>query len=63
MSADRTYLRPPKVADKLGVSIGTLANWRTKRIGPPFYKKGDLILYRDDEIDAWVRASARMAAE
>jgi hypothetical protein len=59
----RTYLRPPKVAVKLGVTIGTLANWRALRIGPPHYRRGGLVLYADDEIDAWVLAGRQSTAD
>jgi predicted DNA-binding transcriptional regulator AlpA len=59
----RTYLRPPKVADKLGVTIGTLANWRTKQIGPPHYRVGGLVLYANDEIDDWVAAGRQSTGD
>lgn len=36
--AHRNYLRPAKVAEKLGIATGTLANWRTKAVGPPYYR-------------------------
>jgi hypothetical protein len=52
--AHKNYSRPPRVSEKLDVTLGTLANWRTKRVGPPFYRVGGLILYDDDEIDQWV---------
>lgn len=49
----RKYLKPTKAAEKIGVTVDTMANWRWKHIGPPFYRVGGLILYADDEIDAW----------
>ncbi len=59
----RIFLRPAKVADKLGVTIGTLANWRTKQIGPPDYRVGGLVLYADDEIDHWVAAGRQSTCD
>jgi hypothetical protein len=53
-------MRPSKAAAKLSVTIGTLANWRTKQIGPPFYRVGGLVLYADDEVDRWI-ASGRQS--
>ena len=50
----RKYLKPRKAAEKIGVTVATMANWRWKQIGPPYYRVGGLILYADDEIDAWV---------
>ena len=32
---------------------GTLANWRSKRRGPPYHKIGGRVLYRLDEIERW----------
>jgi hypothetical protein len=52
----RRYLRPAKAAEKIDITVGTLANWRWRNDGPPFYRVGDLILYADDEIDAWIAA-------
>jgi hypothetical protein len=52
----RRYLKPKNAAEKIGVSVDTMANWRWKQVGPPFYRVGGLILYADDEIDAWITA-------
>ncbi|TMJ51928.1 MAG: helix-turn-helix domain-containing protein [Alphaproteobacteria bacterium] len=37
------------------VSEGTLRNWRSRRIGPPFIKIGKAILYPLEELDRWAR--------
>jgi excisionase family DNA binding protein len=47
-----TYLTPEEVAKRLQVSEGTLANWRSKRRGPPYMKRGG-ILYPAEKLDAW----------
>ena len=56
----RKYLKPAAAAEKIGVTIGTLANWRWKGIGPAYYAIGGMIRYADDEIDTWI-ASGRQA--
>jgi hypothetical protein len=35
----RKYLKPGKAAEKIdNVTVGTLANWRWKEMGPPYYR-------------------------
>jgi hypothetical protein len=59
----RKYLKPTNAAEKLGVTVGTMANWRWKQTGPAFYRVGGLILYADDEIDAWVTAGRQSTVD
>jgi len=33
-----------------------LAQWRHKRMGPPFYKLGRKIIYRGADLNAWSEA-------
>jgi hypothetical protein len=47
----------------MSVTPGTLANWRWKSIGPPYYAVGTIILYADDELDAWVAAGRQSTAD
>jgi hypothetical protein len=56
----RTYLKPLAVAEKLGVTIGTLANWRWRGAGPAYYAIGGMVRYCDQEVDAWI-AEGRQA--
>jgi hypothetical protein len=37
------------------ICVGTLSNWRAKRIGPPFLKIGRAILYPLADLQAWER--------
>ena len=37
------------------ITVGTLENWRTLRIGPSFMKVGKAVLYPVAELDAWDR--------
>jgi hypothetical protein len=49
--SDLGYLTVSETAAIYGVVPGTLANWRSKRIGPPWYKlHATCVLYRVDEV-------------
>lgn len=48
------YDTPEFVAKELGLSDGTLANWRTKRKGPPFSKFGGLVRYPRSKRKKWI---------
>ena len=52
----RKYLKPAAAAEKIGITIGTLANWRWRGVGPTYYQVGGLIRYADDEVDAFMAA-------
>lgn len=39
-----------------GISRLTLADWRCKRVGPPFVKVGRLVRYRQEDLDAWLNS-------
>jgi hypothetical protein len=49
------YLTPEEVADRYRgeISLGTLRNWRSMRVGPCFVKIGKAVLYPLAELDAW----------
>lgn len=40
------------------VSVDTLAYWRTRKIGPKWYKLGSRVYYRRSEVLAWIEAQA-----
>jgi hypothetical protein len=63
------FLTPEEVAERYRreVSIGTLRNWRSMRVGPGFVKIGKAVLYPVADLDAWdehnrvsCRASSRL---
>lgn len=43
------------VAAFLGIPVGTLYQWRSRRVGPPAHKVGKYLRYLPDEVRAWVR--------
>jgi predicted DNA-binding transcriptional regulator AlpA len=59
-------LTEPELAEILKRKRPTLANWRSKGIGPPYLRAGGrLVLYRRAEVEAWLagRTFAGRAAE
>ncbi len=53
--SDNKFLTAEEVSERYrsSVSVGTLRNWRSKRIGPTFVKIGKAVLYPTNELDAW----------
>jgi excisionase family DNA binding protein len=49
------YLRIPVAAERLGVSKSTLYHWISAR-SIPHVKIGQTVLFREDELEAWVEA-------
>lgn len=48
------YYTPEEVRDRLRLkSLYTLANWRNRRVGPPFRKFGSRVLYPADLLEQW----------
>ncbi|WP_255365581.1 MULTISPECIES: AlpA family transcriptional regulator [unclassified Corynebacterium] len=52
----RLSVKPTAAAEMLGLSRGTLANWRAEGRGPRYIKSGRQILYRVKDLDAWLNA-------
>lgn len=52
---DGKFLTPEEVTERYrgGISVGTLRNWRTMKVGPAYLKVGKAVLYAVDELDAW----------
>ncbi|MEV8272681.1 helix-turn-helix domain-containing protein [Microbacterium sp. NPDC077184] len=55
----RRWLTPAQVADRLGLAVGTLANWRVAGIGPKSVKMGRLVRYDEAVVAAWVDSQRR----
>lgn len=48
------WLTPLEAADYLGVALGTLRNWTSARF-VPFARRGRVVRYHRDQLDAWLR--------
>lgn len=53
-------MTPAHSASYLGISEKTLANYRSRGIGPPFVKRGRIFYFKAD-LDAWL-ASGRVVS-
>ena len=62
MDYPRRYIKEADAAKKLDVAEGTLANWRWKGKGPPYYRMGNMVRYEVGELDRWVAAGKTEAA-
>ena len=51
------FLMPAELARRWRRSGQTLANWRSRRVGPPYIKLGRRVLYRLSEIEAVERGA------
>nr|WIE89102.1 helix-turn-helix domain-containing protein [Mesorhizobium sp. WSM4875] len=69
---DKKFLTAEEVSERYrgSISLGTLRNWRAKRIGPAYVKLGKAVLYPMDELELWdqkntvaCRASTRFIAD
>ena len=57
MNRIRTTLTPSdvvKIYPALTTSVGTLANWRSRKRGPKFYKLAQRVVYRPEDIEAYL---------
>lgn len=52
-------LLPKEAAERMRMSVGTLANWRTSGEGPRFIKFGRRVLYPLHEIEAFEQRCLR----
>jgi hypothetical protein len=48
-------LNTKQAASFLGVAPGTLAVWRSRRMGPPVHYSGAKPIYRESELREWQR--------
>jgi hypothetical protein len=52
-------LLPKEAAERMRISVGTLANWRTRGEGPRYIKWGRKVLYPVPEIEAFEASHMR----
>lgn len=71
-TAEDTATTPLSVSDRLwtvtdvshylGVPVGTLYQWRSRRLGPPGLRVGRHLRYRPAEVARWLDESAAASA-
>jgi predicted site-specific integrase-resolvase len=56
----RNLMTPAEVAEVFGVTVGTLAHWRTSgRKGPNYIKATGRVRYRRATVEEWLAAQER----
>jgi predicted DNA-binding transcriptional regulator AlpA len=50
---------PTELATELGIPVKTLAEWRSRAIGPAYVKVGRHVRYRREAIDEWEAQQTR----
>ena len=50
------HLTPRDVAERFGVSVGTVYQWNGRRSGPPYMRVGKYARYRLADVEAWEKA-------
>lgn len=48
------FLSSSEVASLIGVTVGTLANWRTSNRGPRWRRIGSMVRYERSDVLAWI---------
>lgn len=56
---DLILLEAKKVAEIFGIDELTLANWRSRKVGPPYVKVGHLVRYKLADIQAYIERNVR----
>jgi hypothetical protein len=65
MKQEKKTISPETAAALYDLSPGTLANMRSRGIGPKFYKVGSgrKVLYKVDDFEAWLTSSPVMTKD
>lgn len=58
-SAVNATLNASEAAKHLQINANTLANWRCSGRGPKYYKVGSRVVYRRDDLDAYLDGRCR----
>ena len=63
MQVDTPFLTPRQLTDRWrgAITTGTLANWRSKGLGPNYVKLGGRVVYQLDQVEAWEAQNMRAA--
>lgn len=56
MTDEDRYMSTRQVCEYTTLAYGTLANMRTQKIGPKYYKVGGRVIYKKSDVDAWINA-------
>jgi predicted DNA-binding transcriptional regulator AlpA len=59
MRAELNLLTPEDVSAMTGLSLSTLATWRSRGIGPFYVKVGRTVYYREQDLLEWIEKQVR----
>lgn len=59
-SSMRATFNDQELADHLGISCKTLQKWRSLGLGPDYLKLGAKVVYRIEDVNAYIRRSLRI---
>lgn len=59
VSKDRAMLRTDGAAHYVGLSTSTLEKLRLTGDGPEYIKLGRAVIYKPDDLDAWIEGNRR----
>ena len=53
----RKFLTDEEVVERYrkSITVGTLRNWRSQRVGPAYIKIGKAVLYPTEQLELWDR--------
>ncbi|SLN77381.1 helix-turn-helix transcriptional regulator [Oceanibacterium hippocampi] len=51
------YLSREELAEELGVTVRTIANWQHFRVGPPFCRVGQRVLFLRADVADWIKST------
>lgn len=51
------YYRPSAEELRQIAAVQTLASWRHKKVGPPYTLSGSRVLYKGEDLIAWLEAN------
>ena len=52
----KLFLKSSEVQNLYGINVSTLANWRSKRIGPKYHKVGGAVRYKVEDLDNFMES-------
>lgn len=59
----KVYLTPQEVANRLGVTVSAVGQWRRRRQGPPWTKVVGSVRYDLSDFEDWQRRNYHQAGE
>ena len=64
MAAREPLATPSELAEHIGRSVGTLANWRSQGRGPDYISNGpgSPVRYRWSDVEKWLKQQTRKTA-